>query len=195
MILGNAPTRALTRLLHQPEASNHWFCCLLFPTKQTRKSCLYKTVLFFLSGFPHRGIRRISAVCRPGISTAGTRYSLASRQLMTSERRWDVFCAGRKHTRAKGLSANRTQILLDENKVFPSLCPKIEEGETILLQAFARMIREKNKNRSQLQSSSLSSPKCCFTYSSADVADPKLPEVPSLQRGAERGSNTISSAF
>lgn len=39
--------------------------------------------------------------------------------------------------------------------MFPSLYPKIEEGETILLQAFAKKIREAKKNHSQLQSSSL----------------------------------------
>lgn len=51
---------------------------------------------------------------------------------------------------AKEFSANWTQILLEGNKVFLSLYPKIEAGETIRFQAFARMIRETNKNHSQL---------------------------------------------
>lgn len=50
---------------------------------------------------------------------------------------------------AKEVSANWIQTLLEKNKVFPILFPKIEEGETILLKAFAKMIREMNKNHSQ----------------------------------------------
>lgn len=50
---------------------------------------------------------------------------------------------------AKEFSANWTPTLLEGNKVFPSLFPKIEKGETILLKAFAKMIRETNKNHSQ----------------------------------------------
>lgn len=50
---------------------------------------------------------------------------------------------------AKEVSADWTQTLLEENKVFQTPFPKIEKGETILLKAFAKMIREMNKNHSQ----------------------------------------------
>lgn len=90
-------------------------------------------------------MERIRAFCRSGILFAGIRCGPGTTQLMTS--------AGRC---AEEFSANRTQILLEGNKVFPSLYPKIEEGETILLQACAKMIRETNKSHSQLHSSRLS---------------------------------------
>lgn len=90
-------------------------------------------------------MERIRAFCRSGILFAGIRCGPGTTQLTTS--------AGRC---AEEFSANRTQILLEGNKVFPSLYPKIEEGETILLQACAKMIRETNKSHSQLHSSRLS---------------------------------------
>lgn len=96
------------------------------------------------------------------------------------------------HDGAKEVSTNWTQTLLEENKVFPTLFPKIEKGETILLKAFAKMIREMKKTT---PSNFLSSPECCFTYSSADTADPEPSEVPSHLCGATRNSNIILPAF
>lgn len=157
---------------------------MLSHAKQTRKACLCKVSVFSISYFPYQGTKRISAFCGSGVLIAGIRCRLGSTQLTTSA----GWCA-------QEFSANWTQILLEGNKVFPSLYPKIEEGETILLQACAKMIRETNKSHSQLHSPSLSSLKRCFACSSADIADPKLPKVPRRQCGEERGSNATLSAF
>lgn len=91
------------------------------------------------------------------------------------EKKVMLFCTRWKHTCDGELSANLTESLLEGNKVFSSLCPKIEEGETMLLQAFAKTIRETNRNHSQCQSSSFSSPKCCLSYPSADPEHPIFP--------------------
>lgn len=60
---------------------------------------------------------------------------------------WCLLCKLDKCS-AKKVSANWTKTL-EENKVFPTLFPKIEKGETILLEASAKMIREMNRNHSQ----------------------------------------------
>lgn len=141
-----------------------------------------------LSYFPcKKNHKRICAFYRSGSMIAGTRCGLGITQL-TTQRIGCRLCARRKHTCAGELSPLLTQTLLEGNKAFSSLYPKIEKGETILLQVFAEVIRETNRNHSQLLSSSFSSSERCLSCSSADAAHPTHP-VPSLQGREEQQQN------
>ena len=97
-------------LLHCSEVSHSGFAVCL--STQTGKSCLYKMTIFLISLFPYQGIKRSGAFCRSGILIAGLRCRLGIVQFITSERCCAVFCARWGHMRAKGFSANWTQILL-----------------------------------------------------------------------------------